>query len=149
VSDLVLRVIVDGERGLPPERRVRASLIHRDEVADVLGVHTSEAADRVANLDRGIPYSDVLGEERLYLLTASAIGGLTQLLPRMPSPTGARRRDRGADDLAVVVKEAFTATLRQRGAGIAADRLAVLDADQAWEAYFVPTVDRIEDTLAR
>jgi hypothetical protein len=128
---------------------VRASLIHRSELADVLGIHTSEAADLVANLECGIPYHDTHGEERLYLMAASAIEGL----PTTPASDGASAQpDAGrfaTDDLAVVVKEAFTTTLRQRGADIAADRLSLLDADQASEAYFGPTGDLIEDTLGR
>jgi hypothetical protein len=76
VADLVLRVIVDRETGLPPERKVRAGLIHRNELADLLGIHTNEAAAILADLGRGIPYQDTVGEEQLYLLAAAAVGGV-------------------------------------------------------------------------
>lgn len=45
------------------------------------------------------------------------------------------------------VKALFAATLRERGADLAADRLELLDADQAWDAYFGPVTDQIEETL--
>lgn len=148
LSDLLLQIIVDGERGLPPQRTVRARFIHRDELADVLGIAPGEAADLLSSLECGIPYQDDLGEERVYILSASAIHA-----PRRPLTHGLDdgRTDAGSgtDDLAVVVQEAITATLRQRGADLAAARLSSLDADQVWEAYFGPAVDRIEATLER
>lgn len=69
-----------------------------------------------------------------------------------PDPA-ARRGPAPADgqtpvDLSVVVQDAFVATLHQRGADLAADRLSALDADQAWDAYFGPLADRIQETLA-
>jgi hypothetical protein len=46
-----------------------------------------------------------------------------------------------------LIKTAFVRTLRGRGADLAADRLELLDADQAWDSYFGPVTDQIEETL--
>jgi len=73
---LVLSVIVDGDRGVPPERAVRARYLHLNDVADVCNV-TEEALDA---LRRGVPYSDTPGEsETLYLIPTEA-GALSGVL---------------------------------------------------------------------
>lgn len=59
----------------------------------------------------------------------------------------ARAASSTPSDLAVVVQDAFVATLRERGSDLAADRLSLLDADQAWEAYFGPLADVMEQNL--
>jgi hypothetical protein len=75
---LVLRVIVDEDPAVGPERAVRAGYLQCEEIADALGVSASEARAITDALERGIPYSDTPGEyERLYLIPAGAVGPRT------------------------------------------------------------------------
>jgi hypothetical protein len=73
-EDRVLRVIVDHEVGIAPERAVRAGYLETSELADILGIHSTEAAEIIEQLRRRIPYHDRLGEEDLYLIPAAAVG---------------------------------------------------------------------------
>lgn len=72
----ILRLIVDHESGPASERTVRASFLSSEEIADGLGdIDGAELAEITAALRRGIPYHDRLGEQDVYLIAASAVGG--------------------------------------------------------------------------
>ncbi len=69
-------MIVDEDPAIPLQRRVRAGYLAAAKVPDVLGLSAEEARPVVATLRRGIPYGDRPGgDERLYLIPASAITG--------------------------------------------------------------------------
>lgn len=67
-----------------------------------------------------------------------------EIVEQLPEPTPTTPAVVMLDE---VIQDAFARTLRERGADLAADRLELLDADQAWESYFGPVADQIEETL--
>ena len=68
-----------------------------------------------------------------------AVDALTTVHPE-PVPSGLR------DDYGEV-RDAFVSALRDRDADLAADRLSLLDPDEAWTNWFGPLLDRIEEVL--
>lgn len=54
----ILRVIVNHEAGVAPERTVRADYLDAGALAAVLGIHSSQADDITTRLRQGIPYHD-------------------------------------------------------------------------------------------
>jgi hypothetical protein len=71
----LLRVVVDEDPAVAPERAVRAGYLHSDELADVLGLDSGEAQEVIAALERGIPYSEPPGEyERIFVIPRAAVG---------------------------------------------------------------------------
>lgn len=75
----MLRVVVDKDRAVAPERAIRASYLHSDELEETLGLESVEAQEIITALERGIPYSDTPGDyERLYLIPGAAIGLLSE-----------------------------------------------------------------------
>jgi hypothetical protein len=72
----ILRLIVDHQADLAPERTVRAGFLSYEEIADALGdVDGADLAEITAALRSGIPYHYQLGDEDVYLIAASAVGG--------------------------------------------------------------------------
>jgi hypothetical protein len=69
----VLRVVVDNEAGVAPERAVRAGYVAAREVPAVLGLQNGEGREILGQIRHGIPYHDRLGEEDVYLIAASAV----------------------------------------------------------------------------
>jgi hypothetical protein len=70
----ILRVILDHEAGLAPERTVRAEYLTPTDLVEWLDVSSNEGAAIIGRLRRGIPYHDRLSEEDVYLISAGAVG---------------------------------------------------------------------------
>ncbi|HEV3071853.1 MAG TPA: hypothetical protein VGY76_10570 [Solirubrobacteraceae bacterium] len=71
----LLRVVVDEDPTVAPERTVRAGYLHSDELADVLGLDSVEAQEVIAALEQGIPYSEPPGDhERIFVIPRAAVG---------------------------------------------------------------------------
>jgi hypothetical protein len=77
----ILRVIVDHQADVAPNRTVRAGYMTPTDLGEWLGVGTGEGAAIIERLRHGIPHRDRRGEEDVYLIAASAIGHPQPVVP--------------------------------------------------------------------